>query len=119
MRKVYQVEVGVLLDKTDPEYQSYNTAFGGKYSYYNENIWFTFSKKEALKTAKEYVDKGVDGTYGIISYVGQCGKEYKIENGNIVDEEGYDCSNEFTDWSEESVIKMYAKIDKEEDYKNG
>lgn len=112
MKKIYQIEVGIILTPDYEEYNSYNNVYNKDYSYYNENIWFCSSKKEAIKTAKEYVKNGVENTYAIISDVGKCDNDYSIdESGNIVDSEGYDYNSDFASYQLEDVIDAYIKVE--------
>ena len=64
---VYKVEVGVLLDKDNDEYDCYNNVYDKKNSYYNENEVLCLDYNKALEYTKNYVDNGVNGTYAIIS----------------------------------------------------
>lgn len=110
--KLYQVEVGVLLNESDEEYESYNVAYDEKDGYYNENLWFCKTYEEAKESALEYVENGVEKTYAIISNINEVDEqEYDInEYGNIIDKEtGYDFDSEFVDYSLESVVKSYKK----------
>ena len=111
-KTIYQVEVGVLLEKDDPEYECYKTAFGNTYSYYNENIWFCESLEEAKQSALDYVNAGVERTYAVISKISDFeDQEYKILNGTICyKEDEEDCSEEFTDYSLEAVIYSACKL---------
>ena len=110
--KVYQVEVGVLLNENDEEYGSYNIAYDEKYGYYNENLWFCKTYDLAKETALRYVNKGVEKTYAIISDIGEVNDDdFNInEYGNIIDKEtGYDLDNEFTNYNLDCVVKAYKK----------
>ena len=64
--KVYMVEVGVLLNKDDHEFESYNCVWDKLWGYYDENHLFFFDKNEAINYAKEYVDSGVKTTYAVV-----------------------------------------------------
>lgn len=63
---VFRVECGVLLPKTDKEYNSYNEVYGNKNAYYDENNLLFLDKESAISYAKEYVNDGVDNTYAIV-----------------------------------------------------
>lgn len=67
MRKVYLIEVGVLLTKNDPEYDFYSNVYDKKHAFYDENQYYVDSLDQAKHGAKEYVEQGVDDTYAIIS----------------------------------------------------
>ena len=110
MKKVYQVEVGVLLNKDDEEFWSYNNAFDKQWGYYDENIWFTTSKQLAKKSALQYVKNGVQNTYAIISEVGELSEGMFIYNGNIVDKNHCDYDSEFMSEYLEDTIESYAKL---------
>lgn len=67
--KVYVVEVGVLLDKTNEEYASYALKIGkgvGEKSIYNEDTLGFATFGEAKKYVDYYVEVGVPSTYGFI-----------------------------------------------------
>ena len=65
---LYFVEVGVLLDHTDKEYECYkingfhDTIFG----FYDENKLTFLTLKEAKEYADNYIKDGVNKTYAII-----------------------------------------------------
>jgi hypothetical protein len=65
--KLYKVEVGVLLKKDNHDYESYSQAYDKQHGYYDENVAFFRSKKNAKEYLKNYVFFGVVGTYGILS----------------------------------------------------
>lgn len=113
--EIYQVEVGVLLDETDEEFESYNGVFDNKWGYYNENLWFCYDLDDAKESALNYAKNGVEKTYAIISKINGFDKnEYKIESGNVIYKDGeMDCSEEFTDYSLEAVVHSYCKIKNE------
>ena len=67
MRKVYLIEVGVLLAKDDPEYDFYSKVYDKKHAFYDENQYYVDTLNQAKHDAKEYVEQGVDNTYAIIS----------------------------------------------------
>lgn len=105
--KVYQVEVGVLLNKEHPEYDAYSQVWDHKNAYYDEE--FTFCKK--IEEAKDYIDNyliaGVKNTYGILSEIYIDEESYKyIENE--VEEQIWNM-----DYNVENVI--YSAYKNEED----
>lgn len=65
---IYKVEVGVLLDKDNSEYDLY-LYYDKKHSYYEENSVLFLDYNRAVEYAKNYVDNGVNGTYSIISKI--------------------------------------------------
>lgn len=109
--KVYQVEVGVLLNETDEEYSNYNIVYDKKYGYYNENVWFCKTFESAKDSALIYVNKGVEKTYAIISEIESFDEtEHDIECGVIVDNiERNDISCEFVSFSQDYVVKSFKK----------
>lgn len=67
----YGYEMGVLLEKSDEEFDFYSQ--NNKvldYGFYNEDNGFFLEKdyQENLKYIRNYVEDGVNGTYGIISF---------------------------------------------------
>lgn len=71
MSKVYRVEVGLLLDKEDAEYYDYDNVFDNLNAYYDEGDGFFEDLDEAKDFAKGYVQSGMNGTYGIVSDLGE------------------------------------------------
>lgn len=67
--KIYHVEVGVLLDKDDPEFNSYNMVWDHKNGYYNEDNCFYINYEKANEYLKYYISNGGANTYGIIAAV--------------------------------------------------
>jgi len=61
------VEVGVVLEPDNDEYEHYKYIDGFDYSLYDENILFFTNKKKAIKYAKDYINDGVISTYGIVT----------------------------------------------------
>ena len=116
--KLFQVEVGVLLPSTHPEFEYYNDAFNPAYGYKNENIWFTNSYVDAVKGATSYVEEGVNNTYGIVSEIGELSEDFIIDNGNVVEKEtGVDFSEDFNDFSLNKVVFSIMKTG-EKTFKN-
>ncbi|MCR0531731.1 hypothetical protein MKC55_20505 [[Clostridium] innocuum] len=78
----YGYEIGVLLEKSDEEFDFYSQNNKSlDYGFYNEDNGFFLEKdyKENLKYIRNYVEDGVNGTYGIISFQGRIkivGEEY-------------------------------------------
>ena len=111
-KTIYQVEVGILLQKKHPEYECYKVAFVNTNSYYNENIWFCETLEDAKESGLNYVKNGVERTYAIISKISDFDdEEHEIINGNVCyKEDGMDCSGEFTDYTLDAVVYSYCKI---------
>lgn len=86
---VYKVEVGVLLDKDNDEYDFY-LYYDKKHSYYEENSVLFLDYNIALEYAKQYVDNGVNGTYSIISKLEYDSRDIYGNGKELEDEEmGY------------------------------
>lgn len=64
---LYKVEVGVLLQENNKEFNDYACAYDKKHAYYDENTLFFTNKEKAITFAKRYVRNGVVNTYGIVS----------------------------------------------------
>lgn len=67
LHKIYQVEVGILLDKNDIEYDCYSNVWDHKNGYYDENYLFYITEREAKEFIGNYIKKGNVTTYGILS----------------------------------------------------
>ena len=65
----YLVEAGVLLNKGDAEFESYNTVYDSKYGYYDEDQYYMQDESTACSNAREYVGAGVDNTYAIVTLI--------------------------------------------------
>lgn len=65
--KAYLVDVGVLLSDDHKEFDFYSSVYDKQYGYFDENQYYVKDLADALKQAKEYVDKGVDNTYAVVS----------------------------------------------------
>lgn len=86
---IYKVEVGVLLDKDNDEYDFY-LYYDKKHSYYEENSVLFLDYNIALEYAKQYVDNGVNGTYSIISKLEYDSRDIYGNGEELEDEEmGY------------------------------
>ena len=84
---VYKVEVGVLLDKDDREYECYNNVYDKNWGYYDENVVLFLDYNRAVEYAKSYVNEGVNKTYSIISKLKYDSE--KIYNSKSVDTMNY------------------------------
>lgn len=76
--EVYQIEVGILLEKDDPEYECYNKVWDYKHGYYNEDWGFYKKIEEAKRYITNYVKDGCKNTYGIISKISVSNEAYNI-----------------------------------------
>jgi hypothetical protein len=102
--KAYLVDVGVLLTKEDKEFDFYSCVYNHKYGYYDENQYYVSTKEKATKEIKEYVENGVEGTYGIVSLttLDDSITKQDIDDGNV------DVSDEH--YKIEDVCVGYAKL---------
>lgn len=109
MKKIYQYEVGILLDKTDTEYESYSQVWDKKHGYYNEDWGVEFSFDSAKNYIKDYVNNGVKNTYGIVSEIIVSDEIYKEMLENVEINGYYDTSCYDMDFSLENVIYSLIK----------
>lgn len=65
--QLFRLELGVLLDQTDEEFEYYNQVYTKNYGFYDENVIVYLDYKKAIKYANEYVNSSVDKTYAIIT----------------------------------------------------
>lgn len=65
--RAYLVDVGVLLSDDNKDFGAYSNVYDKQYGYFDENQYYVKDLEDALKQAKEYVDKGVDTTYAVVS----------------------------------------------------
>lgn len=98
----YLVEVGVLIDKTNEDYETYSNAYDKQRGYYDENQYYKKDKESAINDVKEYVKNGVENTYGVVS-------ETQLNDDliNLLDE--IPVENE--SYEVEDVLYSSAKID--------
>lgn len=119
MNKIYQYEIGVLLDKSDEEYEIYSQVWDKKHGYYNTDWGIELTLEDAKQLIQDYVNNGAQGSYGIISEVPISNEIYnKIirnveENGYFSDYVWYDA-----DYSLDNVIYSLTK-DEENFVKRG
>ena len=81
----YLVDVGILLDDDHEEYDAYAIVYDKAYAYYDENQFYTKTKEEAIEYVKKYIEKGVVGTYGVVSETNII-YDYDFENDDIGEE---------------------------------
>lgn len=65
-RIAYLIDVGVLLSKDHPDYEGYNMVYDRKYGYFDENQFYEVDKNRAIDYVTQYVNEGVDKTYGVV-----------------------------------------------------
>jgi len=107
MKKIYQYEVGVLLDKTDEEYEAYACVWDKKHGYYDEDCGVEITLEAAISYVEDYVNNGVKNTYGIISEITVSDEEYE-EILEDIENNGY-CTDYDMNYDMENVIKFYKK----------
>jgi hypothetical protein len=91
-QELYFVEVGVLLDPNDKEFEWYNIKgfFEGELGFYDEDRCAYKTYKEAKEYADKYIDEGVDKTYAIIHSYSVDVEDEDIDNLDI-DNPEMDC----------------------------
>lgn len=104
-KKVYLVDVGVLLEESAEEFSSYNNVYDKKHGYYDENQFYMLYYDDAVQYVDKYVSNGVDRTYGVVS-------ETYID-ASISDKEVEDTPVEGEDYSVDSIEYSVAKFGKE------
>lgn len=65
--KVYLLETGILLDKSDKDYESYSHVYDRQHGFYDECQEFRTCFEKTVEEAESYVLEGIPGTYAIIS----------------------------------------------------
>lgn len=65
--KVYLLELGVLLDKNDEDYEFYSRAYDNAHGFFDEGQGYYVDLKKAVEEATAYVKGGVEKTYAIVS----------------------------------------------------
>ena len=88
--KIYMVEVGVSLDEKHNEYDLYKVKVNDLYyGLYDENVLAFVDEQKALDYIKEYVEIGVDRTYGVM----------------------WEIDREIYDYEREELVKNYYLVD--------
>lgn len=64
---LYLIDIGILLENEDPEFEYYNIVYDHKYGYYDKNQYYKKSKDVAIKEAMEYVKNGPVGAYAVVT----------------------------------------------------
>ena len=82
---IYKVEVGVLLEKNNEEYNDYSQVYDKQHAFYDENVVFFAEKIDAIDFAKKYVTDGVIDTYGIVKLIKYNAEELYGKPNNIYD----------------------------------
>ena len=66
-KTLYRAEVGVLLTRNDPEFESYNHVYTGDYGFYDVDVSVFASFEEAKAWGDSYINSGADMTYTVIT----------------------------------------------------
>lgn len=104
-RTVWLADVGVLMtDEKDPSFEMYSDAYDRKYGYYDENQIYFPEKQDAMNYVRDYVAKGVEKTYGIVS-------ETYIPESSIGNEDVSELPVEDENYDVKDVVFCLAKID--------
>ena len=98
----YLVEVGILLTKEDEEFEAYSGVYNRIYGFYDEDQYYVKEKEVAILNAKNYVEKGVENTYAIVSGT-ILPEDFDFENGVVEDAE----------YNMENVVYSVAKFNGE------
>lgn len=101
--RVYLLEEGVLLEKSNSDYSSYNNVYDKLHGYYDEGQCYEESLEKAIAHAKYYVAMGVDGTYAVVSNATIDDDIDNIDELDVQDEE----------YIVDNVVYSIAKIDGE------
>ncbi len=109
--KLYQYEVGVLLDEDNDEYEAYSEVWDKKHGYYNEDWGVELDLDSAKKLVKDYVSRGVLNTYGIISEIFLSDEELDDVKDNIEENGYFETSDYDMDYSLDNVIYSVYKSD--------
>lgn len=109
--KIYQYEVGILLDKDNPEYDSYSMVYDGQHGFYNEDWGVELNLDEAKKYVQNYVNEGKPNTYGIISEIEVSDEELADIQKNIEDNGYFETSDYEADYSVDNIIYSLYKSD--------
>ena len=99
MKKVFLVDVGVLLEKGHHEYTCYDGVYDQKNAYFDENQYYKETLESAIAEARDYVKNGVERTYAVISEAFLPADE-NVEEAAVEDES----------YSAEDVVFSIAKI---------
>lgn len=110
--KVFMVEVGVELEKSSKEFESYSTIIidencqKGYQSLYDENVIAFLDEKEAKDFIDDYVKKGVKNTYGFMWSIDRDVEDYEMKElkNNYFLEDTY--------YSQEKVLYFKGGISK-------
>ena len=82
--QAYLVDVGILLDKTDKEFDFYSCVYDHKYGYYDTNQYYVPTLEQAKKEAQKYVEQ-TSNSYGVIS-VAELEDDFDFEDCHNIQE---------------------------------
>jgi hypothetical protein len=85
--QAFLCETGVLLGKSDEEFETYSKAYDHKYGYYDTDQCYEKDRNRAIKNAYEHVKAGGDGTYAVVSYT-RVPEDFDFQN-SCVENESY------------------------------
>lgn len=80
----YLVDVGILLNSDDEEFEFYSCVYDHKYGYYDADQYYVPTLEQAKKEVKEYV-KDSDNSYGIVS-ITQLSDDFDFEKCQDIQE---------------------------------
>lgn len=85
VQEAFLVDQGVLLSEGDPYFEEYAVVYDEKYGYEDEGQYYLKDKQKAIKDAKEYVEKGVEKTYAVVSKT-KLPVNFDFDEGYVEDE---------------------------------
>ena len=107
--KIYQYETGILLDKTDEEFESYSQVWDKRYGYSENTIGVELDLETAKTIVQLYVAKESRNAYGIVSEIEVSENEY-LEIQNEIKSHGYFETTDYdADYSTENVVYSLNK----------
>ena len=81
--KAYLVDVGILLNKADKEFEFYSCVYDHKYGYYDVNQYYVPTLEQAKKDAIEHINKNIkNDPYAVIS-IATLPDDYDFEDGML------------------------------------
>lgn len=100
--KVFLLDEGVLLSSESDYFDCYNMVYDKKWGYHDEGQCYIKDKETAINDAINYVEKGVEKTYAVIT-------------STIIDDSADldDCPVEDEDYDVNDIIFSVAKINGE------
>lgn len=102
---VFLLEVGVLLDETNSEYDDYATAYDRKHGFFDEGQSYVLGLDSAIEKGKAYVQEGVKNTYAVVSKTDVTNEDVEYWAGEDVGIEWMDVSEDYL--PEDVVYSVY------------